>query len=190
MQAQLKDKLVPHAGFMYEFVTISTIPIPGSDAVQTVRSFYTLNLGGYYTLLHKNDVLSLGIEPNVNLGFDLFQLQNKIAFDYMVQAPVFIMGRLGANATPYNQQRWGVGVGIGGTYTLFSQQVTLTNRNKAQFFTPQAMAQLTIGGGHNSSFTIRAHFSLKPIQGMLKNTAGSDSRVNFSNLGLGLIYSL
>ncbi len=187
-QAQLKDKLNPHLGFSYEFVTIATKPVAGSEIIQTVRSFYTFNIGAYYSAFHKNDIVSVGFEPNVNVGFNIVNLGNKVALDYIIQTPVYLMGRLGAHATPYNEQRFGIGLGIGGVYSIFSQQVTLQNRNKAQFFNPAAMIEATIGM-RSSSVTARAHFALADVESTLKNTAGSDGQFNFSNWGIGIIYA-
>lgn len=189
LQAQIKDKIVPHMGFTYEFVTLATPPVQGGEVTQSVRNFYTFNIGAYYAAFHKNDVVSIGIEPNVHAGFNLLNLGNKVVADYIIQTPVYLMGRLGANATPFNTQKFGIGAGIGGTYTIFSQQVTLQNRNKAQFFNPTAMVEVTIGS-RGSTITGRAHFSLFDIQGKLNNTNGAAARdVNFSNWGLGIIYA-
>lgn len=188
LHAQIADRLVPHLGFMYEFVTIATQPLQGSEPTQVVRNFYTFNIGTYYSAFHKNDLVSLGIEPNLNVGFDLVPLNDRVAFDYIIQTPVYLMGRLGAQSTKYNTQRFGIGAGIGGTYTHFSQQVTLQNRNKAHFFVPQAVVQATFGT-RNNIITARAHFSLTPTESTLQNSVGSDGQFNFSNWGLGIVYS-
>lgn len=183
VKAQLGDKMVPHLGFMYEVVDLRD---PLREDIS--RVFYTFSLGTYYTLGHKNDVVSVGIDPSVNFGFNLVSnfSGSETGLNLVVQAPVFLMGRLGANATKYNQQKFGVGAGIGGVYTFFREGIV---KQRSSAFNPAAMAEITFmsGGG---PLTIRGHVSLFNPNATLTFPSGSVDYNEFRNFGFGLIYGL
>lgn len=156
LQAQsLADKIVPHAGFTWEFVTDASDPDPG---LTFLSNYYTFGGGAYYVLAHRNDIVSVGVDPNINLGLNFRStLDNRVVFNYIVQVPVYVMGRLGANATPYNTQNVGIGLGIGARYTYLSEIITpaADQRQLISVINPSAVAEFTY---RNTIF--RAHFAL------------------------------
>ena len=184
--AQLSNKVVPHLGFMWEVLTFEDGGCINDDR----NSFYTLSVGTYYTLLHKNDVVSLGVDPSVNLGFNLV---GEGFLTYVIQAPVYFMGRLGATATPYNQQKFGVGAGIGFNYTFFSEKVSTIARRNASVVVPTAVFEVTILSG-GAPLTGRIHVSLGNANGKMKcnidNAPGTEVTTSFGNFGFGLIYGI
>lgn len=187
LQAQLADKLVPHLGFMWEVATYDN----GGCLNDQRTSFYTLSLGAYYTLAHTdNDVASVGFDPNVNFGINLV---GNGYISYVIQAPVFVMGRLGANATTYNQQKIGIGAGLGLNYTYFSQKITTNTRRIAGFAVPAAVVEVTILSG-GAPLTGRIHFNLGQTSSDIKcrfDSGGEDlTNTSFGNFGFGLIYGL
>ena len=183
VRGQMGDKMVPHLGFMYEIVDLK-------DPVQNdlSRVFYTFSLGTYYTLGHKNDVVSVGVDPSVNFGFNLVSnaTGSETGLNLVVQVPVFLMGRLGANSTKYNQQKFGIGAGIGGVYTFFREGIV---KQRSSAVNPSAVAEITFmsGGG---PLTIRAHVSLFNPTATLTFPSGSVDFNEFRTLGFGLIYGL
>ncbi|MEM6764279.1 MAG: hypothetical protein AAF655_05130 [Bacteroidota bacterium] len=191
VQAQLSDKLVPHLGFMYEvvnlqgFVPSSTNPAFRDDIS---RFFYTFSVGTYYVLAHQNDVVSLGLDPSLNLGFNFEQnfQGTETGINLVVQAPVFLMGRLGALATKYNQQKFGIGAGIGGNYIFVSEGI---RDRRISGFAPSAVAEVTFLS-RGGPLTIRGHFTIAPTEETYMDTSGSDDwRYNeLVSWGVGLIY--
>lgn len=190
-QAQLTDKLVPHMGFMFQVSILDE----ANGVFETRPNFYSLHLGTYYTLANtENDVASVGLDGSVSFGFNIPQGR----FAYSLQVPVFLMGRVGALSTPYNQQRFGFGAGLGLavtnlSYISGSSQVLV--RNNATGFTPNAMAQVTLSTG-GRPLTVRFHISVAQTSSTLTSKfiegggGGSidDTDINFGNWGIGIIY--
>jgi hypothetical protein len=175
----LRDKLVPHFGFSLEFVTLSETDVPTPGSID--YSFYTLGIGTYYVLAHKDDRMSVGLDPTLQFGLQGFTG----ALDWTVQAPVFLMGRFGAFATPYNSQSLGIGAGIGfvGSY--------LAERSRLDFnqlyFIPSLMFEVSINP-RSGPLTARIHIPIsKPVYNW-ESRIGITDRFAFSQLGLGLVY--
>lgn len=189
-KAQITDKLVPHTGFMYEIITLQDPRNTGTSAVNF--SYYTINLGTYYAMAHKNDIVSVGFDAGVNFGINFpFTSQRGTVVTLVTQVPVFAMARVGALSTTYNQQPLGLGVGIGGVYTFFNDVADYNTGNKirASYVVPAAVAELTLKTRGNT-ITVRGHFSLNQVNAILKGDNRPDLDYNMGNFGFGLIYSL
>jgi fluoride ion exporter CrcB/FEX len=162
LQAQISDKLMPHFGFMYEYNTASYIRTDGTRQQDFLRNYYVLNVGAYYLLAQKNDIFSVGVEPNLQLGISPVFISDRLRLGYVVQTPVYAMARVGAGSTPYNQQRVGLGVGIGGSFTTFSYFRPISQRivnERGNFIAPGAVVEVTINSRGNP-LILRAHASL------------------------------
>lgn len=189
-QAQISDKLVPHLGFMYEFITLEDPRNIGSS--EFTFQYYAVNIGSYYALAHKNDVVSVGIDASLNFGINFpFTAQRGTVVTLLAQTPVFAMARVGALSTPYNQQPLGLGIGLGGVYTYFNDVADFTTGNKirASYIVPAAVGEVTLNTRANT-ITVRGHFSLDRTNALLKGDNRPDLDYNMGNWGLGLIYSL
>ncbi|MEZ4772249.1 MAG: hypothetical protein R3D00_03635 [Bacteroidia bacterium] len=197
LHAQFVDRLVPHMGFMWEFATIEQTP---GAPVSTLSSFYNFHIGSYYTIAHYNDIFSFGVDPSLQFGLNFVPVSNGSAIftrvNYVVQVPVYLMGRVGANATSYNQQSVGFGLGIGTSYTYLSQQtdnISLRRKTRNGYTNPSVVAELTILSRGNP-ITGRFHFS--PIRTnadlVFKDVNTKDEVSSFTfpmgNWGIGLIY--
>lgn len=189
-KAQISDKLVPHTGFMYEIISLQD---PRNTGVSEFsRAYYTINLGSYYAMAHKNDIVSVGFDAGVNFGINFpFTQQRGTVVTVVTQVPVFAMARVGALSTTYNQQPLGLGVGIGGVYTFFSDvdNYVAGNKMRAGFVAPAAMAELTLKTRGNT-ITVRGHVNLLTSNSVLKVDNRPDLDFNMNNWGVGLIYSL
>lgn len=191
LRAQFTDKLVPHFGFMWEFATAEEAP----EQTVVFEDFYNFNIGSYIALWHRNDVVSVGIDPSVQMGLNFILVPTstggaRARINYTVQTPVFAMMRIGALATKYNEQGVGIGLGVGGNYTYFNQQIGINQRRMAGFVNPSAVAELTIRTRGNP-LTGRLHFALDKTNSLLKiNTNGVISEIQFpmGNFGFGLLY--
>lgn len=181
--AQLSDRLVPRFGFMYEFVRIEA-PTGASE----LEDFYNIHLGTYVVLYHQQDVFSVGIDPSIHAGFNFFNTGTDIAFDYTFQVPVLLMGRVGTGATPYNEQRFGAGLGIGAKYVYFSEHTTIINKKRANFISPVVVGEISFVS-RGGPISIRGIFSIADATRDLVNTEFPDiPNTSFSTFGVGLLY--
>lgn len=190
VKAQITDKLVPHTGFMYEIITLQDPRNTGTSAFNF--SYYTINLGTYYAMAHRNDIVSVGFDAGINFGINFpYTAQRGTVVTVVAQAPVFAMARVGALSTTYNQQPLGFGVGIGGVYTFFSDVANYNTGDKirADFIVPAAVAELTLKTRGNT-ITVRGHIPLLLNNAILKGDNRPDLDYNMGNFGFGLIYSL
>jgi hypothetical protein len=181
LSAQMTDRLVPHFGYMYSLINMEN----SDDRTQTVSlAFNALSIGSYYTLKQAKDIVSVGIDPNINVGFN-FSSAGRL--NWYTQMPVFVMGRLGANSTSYNTQKIGIGAGIGliGSYMSF-REPSLFVEVKELYFNPAAVIEGTINS-RGSNITGRLQFSLADAKGTgdLFSVGGTF----FTNLlSVGIIY--
>lgn len=175
-------------GFMYQVLNFKD---PQRTEVEDRFSMYAFNIGAYYTLLHRNDVFSVGVDGSVQPGIT-FSGNGYIS--WQAQVPVYLMGRIGANATTYNEQRFGFAAGIGAAYTYASldyvAQLNATQlvrvKRKASFINPAVVIQATLG-----SFTGRAQFAISPASTELNQEFGgrnSTVPTNATQFSLGLTY--
>ena len=182
------DKLMPHFGFMYEIVNLD------SGSFRDIYPFYTLSLGTYYTLAHKNDFVSVGVDAGANLGIQFFGS----SVNWFVQSPAFLMGRIGANSTYYNEQQIGFGAGIGATFTYMNMKGFFDFQNqdipfRPFFVNPSVVIEGTLNT-RSGPVTGRIHFSMAgPTRdGVLIEEFRryyERRKVKFTNWGLGLIYA-
>ncbi len=190
LQAQITDKLMPHLGFMWEFATASEA---GGAQTEILQSFYNLNVGSYYILGQKNDIVSFGVQPNVEFGFNVTPtVSGNLRFNYNLQVPVYLMARIGAGATPYNQQLLGLALGIGGNLVNYSVFFASGNNLRTTYVAPGAVAEIHIQS-RNSPMILRAHAS--PFQGPATFTNetpnGTVTQLSLQSggyFGLGIVY--
>ena len=174
-QSALLSKMMFHAGFTYEFFTLR--PSVGSNEA-SILPFYGLSGGMNYVLVHSNDQISLLANPNLALAY----AGGYNGSLFMVQAPVFVSARVGAGATPFNENKFGFGAGAGVNVNYLYGNGAYNGLNHTLFL-PSAMVEMLVNG-RNSFYAIRAHFTLIPEQKKL----GGDN-VDFSNFGLSINYS-
>ncbi len=181
LSGQVTDRFIPHIGFLYEVVSDENSTFIPSERYD--RFFYVFSIGTFYTLVHNRDFISLGIDPNAQLGFNFLSTAQGVKVSVLVQVPHYFMLRVGANATKFNEQKLGIGMGIGGNYHFFSEY---DQRGQASFWIPSAVFEGTILSQGNT-LTGRIHFSLTNANGKLKIKNGTLNK-DFSNWGLGLLY--
>ncbi|MEO0895874.1 MAG: hypothetical protein AAFY71_05720 [Bacteroidota bacterium] len=114
----LQNRLVPHFGFVQmipttedQFGRIGLVEDIFFNS-PTVR-FYNFHVGTYAVLFHHKDIVSIGLDQSAQVGVRLNLSNPDIPTTYNIQVPIFLMGKLGSGATPYNQQRIGISAGIG-----------------------------------------------------------------------------
>lgn len=182
--AQIKDKATFYGGFSYNTVTVQ----PEGSPQKTTFFFYGLSGGMDYVLLHSNDVVSLGINPNATAAIQ-FNAYNGVSF--LGQAPVYLLARAGAGATPYNEQKFGVGAGIGVNTSYVTQKVLDSGGGQVKinqtFFNPSAVAEISINA-RNWNYIFRLNWSLyKPTHDI---RIGVDRfPFNFGTAGFGILYN-
>jgi hypothetical protein len=147
------DKMMFHGGFAYNFVTKRPEFQPAGS--QQIFYLYGLTAGMNYVLAHSNDQVSVSVNPNVNLGFTFYQS----GLGFLGQVPVFMLARLGAKATPYNESRFGIGAGLGCNFSYWYTSSLNFNQINQAFYNPSALAELNIKG-RSSDYSIRFNWSL------------------------------
>ncbi len=181
MSAQIMDRIQLKGGIIYGNYLFSqatdspynsTVPISGGS----YANFY---FGAYYALFHKNDIVSLGIDAGIQPWLS-FQ-----DWSYQIQVPAYLVGRIGAGSTTYNQQKIGLGLGVG---LQTAQRGYITNRFTdplPKFFAlPSAMAELCLGGNRN--FIGRLYLSPFVARKYMKDI---DSYFTVGNFGIGILYN-
>lgn len=147
-KSQFAEKATFHGGITYQFVGFSQVGSP----VPSLAYVYGVGAGMNYVLAHSNDVVSLGINPNANL---CFQLSSYSGLTFLGSVPAYMLARLGAGATPFNEQKFGIGAGIGGSASYF----TSTGGPRTFFFNPGAVAELSLRT-RGSNYLFRFNWSL------------------------------
>lgn len=188
LPAQLKEKATFFGGFTYHLVNLT--PVGSTNSLRYF--FYGLTGGMDYVLLHSNDVASIGVNPNLHVGFTY---DARTGANLLAQAPVYMLARVGANATPFNEQKFGIGAGIGLNYSYLTQKsyvqdlggnVFLLKINQG-FLNPMALVELSIKTRSWSNI-IRFHWSLyKPTHEV---RVGIDKyQFRYGAGGLGILYN-
>ncbi|MEM7368896.1 MAG: hypothetical protein AAF587_09855 [Bacteroidota bacterium] len=180
LTAQLRDKLVPHFGFMLE--NLDGLDVDRSGALPVQWTNTALNIGAYYTLVHYKDIVSLGIDPNLQFGIAFPRRTfGYPGVDVLIQAPVYAMARVGANATKYNEQRFGIGLGGGINYTrIFRTGLD----QRIGYLVPEFVAEASLVT-RGSPITGRIHFT--PVNPQITENNGINYQFS-SIIGFGLLY--
>lgn len=193
-----KDRWVPSFGYMYEYYAgMETDSLIAGNQQLPLRAFSAVNVSGYYVLAQKNDIISVGVMPGITFAIRPKQsvASLKLTSDLLVQVPVYIMARAGAMSTSYNQQKIGLGVGIGGSFSHYSvvNQYSATDEEtiRLQYFEPQVIGEFVFNLGRGN-ITLRGHFGPVPMHSRF--TLIQDVKTSLSadlyNYGFGIIYGL
>jgi hypothetical protein len=179
LQAQFAEKATFFGGMTYQFIGITPLGSPQP----TYASLYGLGAGMDYVLLHSNDVVSLGVNPNVNL---CLQFSSYYGLSFFGNVPVYMLARVGAGATKFNEQKVGIGAGIGGSYSyLYSNSGS--GALSTSFINPGAIVEFALRT-RASNYLFRFNWSLlKPTRTLEYGTSSFDARVGV--LGLGIFYN-
>ena len=153
------DRLVPHFGYTLSF--LQTTDTFSAYTGSYDYSFNSVGLGSYVMLAHHNDWASVGADVGLNLGINFGNVNNRL--NWQVQAPILLMGRIGAAATAYNSQKLGLGMGIGGTFTYLNYENQFIEQ-KDLWFHPTAVAEVNIAS-RQSMLTLRGGISLGKANG-------------------------
>jgi hypothetical protein len=184
-----RDRISWHSGFMLEFFNLEQPS--GQAAFQTAPSMYGINLGATYVLTQSADWLSVVADAGLQ---GAFSYSNLFGGSYMIQAPIFIMGKIGAGTTKFNQMPLGAGVGLGINPTYVRMPYITPSGNlgalKPAFLGPCVVGDLTLGF-LSSKLTIRVHYMPFNEQITLTDIVQGQRftyPMNLRNFGGGLIY--
>jgi hypothetical protein len=183
--AQFADKGQLRGGLSLEFVPVS-FP-EGQDFFLSDQLFYGIVFGGEYTLAHANDFVAVNLDASATVSFNY---NNVYGTQLFLQGPVYLVGKIGAGATPYNESLLGLSVGVGAAYTFVNlpysidQNATVVLRLKPSWLAPSAMVQLTLKT-NAARYSLRGHVNLSTFT-EVDGFAGS---LRYENYGFGLVYS-
>ncbi len=178
-QAQLSEKANFFGGMTYQFIGITPLGSPSPS----YANLYGLGAGMDYVLLHSNDVVSLGVNPNVNA---CLQFSSFYGLSFFANAPVYMLARVGSGATPFNEQKFGIGAGIGGSYSyLYSNSGGYPF--SVGFLNPGAIVEVSLRT-RGSSYLFRFNWSLtKSLHDIEVGNNSATYRVGV--LGVGIFYN-
>lgn len=185
LQAQIADKLLPYSGLNYMFVKQFDLAGSGQE-FQT--SYYTFGLGTYYAAVHRNDILSAGLDAGVNFGFSFPRTATGTRATIFTQVPLLLMGRVGAGSTKYNEQGVGFAAGIGGTFTYFNNFDNRSVKYSTSFVNPSVAAQVMIRN-RGGVLMVRGTFSLSQVDSDFNFDDGSTRTFGLSSWGIGILTS-
>ncbi len=177
-QSQFAEKATFHGGITYQFIGLTQV---GSPTPNGIYSLYGLGVGMNYVLAHSNDVVSLGINPNANL---CFQLSSYTGLSFLGSTPTYMLARLGAGATPFNEQKFGIGAGIGGSASYF----TTTAGPRMFFLNPGAVAELSLRM-RGSSYLFRFNWSLMRQTKEINFGNGATGDYSIGLTGISIFYN-
>ncbi len=187
-KTNLWSNLHPYFGGELSFIDIRFL---GQSLFSYPADFWGVGLGANY-IYHRdpNDFFSFG--PGVQLTGS-FQFLGSFGSNWMLQVPVYAFARIGAAATPYNQQRLGAGVAVGMRYTTFQTIYTAPSgyvgRLRQNFINPTTILELTFNFRRTAPTTVRFYMDILPSR---RNTEiyGSFDPVplEYRALGFGLYY--
>lgn len=184
-----KNKFSFSTGICYDF-----IPIFFEDNVTPVFSDgglaqYGIGLKGNYVLLHSNDVVSISGAAATHLDF----LFSNVGFGSLIRVPIYGLFRVGNNATPFNNQVIGLGVGAGLALNyLLQPYIDASGRRDriSQFYAaPTVIAEInwkSRGLGNNG---LQFYFNPMNARGYLSATAVNPIPIRIGGFGIGIFYS-
>jgi len=186
-QAQLRDKATFFGGFNYQIVGMT----PQGQPSPWRFPFYGMGVGMDYVLLHSNDQFSLGVNPNAHFSF-IFS--SAFGTSLLAQAPVFALARVGSGATPYNEQKVGVGAGIGLNYTYMRHSTSVVDQNNnlyllrinEGFLAPSAVVEFAIRS-RVSDYLFRFNWTL--MRPTLEVEGFNNIPFRFGTGGLSIMYT-
>ena len=191
------NNLFPFAALQYEFVNVQ-FKFPRQSFFDNgyVPSLWGFSGGANYVLAHANDMFSFC--PQAAIAGNIQFVPNG-GIGYLIQLPVAVHGRLGAGATPFNNQRFGLAVGGGIStsylnYPFKYQDITsgsIYNSKISSFFvTPQISFEILWRAGATVS-AVQIHADLTPATSKWSPGRGIDPvPILLSTFGLKYIYYL
>lgn len=177
-RGQISEKANLFGGVTYQFVGLTAL---GSPIPNYAYYVYGLGAGMDFVLAHSNDVVSLGVNPNAHL---CFQLSSYYGVNFLASVPTYLLARVGAGATPFNEQKFGIGAGIGGSGSYF----TSVGGPRMFFMNPGAIVEMCVRT-RSSNYLFRFNWSLmRPTHDV--NLGGSTTNpYRIGLVGLSLFYS-
>jgi hypothetical protein len=184
-------KLHPYFGGEYTSIDIQFL---GRSLFTYPADFTGIGLGANYIFYRDADeFFAVGPGAQVTGAFQL----GAFGSNWMIQVPVYGFARIGAAATPYNQQRLGGGIALGMRYTAFQVIYTPTTlsgyvgRLKQNFITPTAIVELILNFNRSLPSALRFYMDILPAR---RNTEiyGSFDPVplDYRTMGIGVYYYL
>jgi hypothetical protein len=192
------DKMLFRFGYTYEIYNASSSQGFASNTFG--RGYSSVQVDAYRVLWQKNDLVSAGVSPGFGLSVRPINTQDRgIKTDFLIQVPVLMGLRLGARSTTYNQQKIGVGVGLGvlytyATYTQGYNGTSSTDTRTLNYVAPQVQGELTLNM-RSSVITGRIHLSplnltnSVHVKNNVNNNFANESLPSLTtNMGVGIAY--
>jgi len=158
---------------------------PVFDVSPSIRS---LGITSDYVLYHLDDFVALNLFSRAEVGL---QFTNPLS--YYLSFPVGVVARIGAHATPYNNNSIGVGIGAGISSTYIAYNYTTTQnayllQDKELILGVNAIGEFNLRYGTGMGF--RISYQLFPFSGTMPVTPFDEIQVTYQIVSLGIVYYL
>lgn len=175
-------------GICYDF-----IPVFLDDNITPVftepLAQYGLALKGNYVLMHSNDVISLSGASAMHFDF----LLSNLGFGTLLRLPVYGLFRVGNNATPFNNQVIGLGLGGGIALNyLLQPYVDFSGRRdriSQVYAAPTVIAEINWKSRRMGNNGFQFYYNPINAKGFLSATAVNPIPIRIGGFGMGLFYS-
>lgn len=176
-------------GLSLEFVPVRLVE-SDTSFFNNDQAYYGVALSVQRTLASTEDLFSVNALSGATFTFSY---DNVVGTSLFAQVPLYLIGRVGALSTKFNESVVGLGVGVGGTFTYANipyqlSDGTFTDRLRQAWVAPAVMADVTLQL-QGRTYTLRGHANLLPQQGDERDPS-TGQKLEYSNLGIGLIFGL
>jgi len=192
-----EEKLQMSFGFNWEFYTQSD-PLTGAQIEDFTIFFNTISVSGTYTLAHSADFYSVNAHASPALGLRFVE---NAGANVLAQLPVYLLGRVGAGATPFNESVIGAGAGVGLQYAFIKNPFNLIDQRgfivgegeiKKSYVAPAFIAEINADFGNGGLYSLRFHMNfIKVDEDQDISIVGQPRQtfdVELQNFGIGLFW--
>ncbi len=183
------NKLGFSTGICYDFIPIfwddNTTPVFSDGAL----SQYGIGLKANYVLLHSNDVVSISGAAGTHFDF----LFSNLGFGTFLRFPIYALFRVGNNATPFNDQVIGLGLGGGLAFNYLLQPYVdgLGRRDRISqtYIAPTTIAEINWKSPRMGNNGLQFYFNPVNARGFLSATAVNPIPIRIGGFGIAIFYS-
>ncbi len=176
-------------GICYDFIPVflddNVTPVFSDGALAQ----YGIALKGNYVLMHSNDVISLSGASAFHFDF----LFSNLGFGTLLRLPIYGLFRVGNNATPFNNQV--VGLGLGGGLALnylLQPYVDFSGRRdriSQVYAAPTVIAEINWKSRRMGNNGFQFYYNPMNAKGFLSATAVNPIPIRIGGFGMALFYS-
>lgn len=153
----------------------------------TIPDYYGISFRASYVLLHSGDWVSISGASGANINVNFSSSGTGV----FLRVPLYALFRVGCNATPYNDQVIGLGIGAGGAFNYLRLPYfngLSTDVISQPYVAPTLIAEINWKArfGQNG---IQFYYNPINAKGKSSNTLLNPIPIRIGGIGFGLYYS-